>query len=172
MASGRLRGKRVSGHESFQNGQAFLEQGGQKGPQIDILLPGSYRVNTAMFQVEIDVQIATQAKQSMITSAEGEKILAIGNATAEAYVRQSAAVGQGPLAMIEVMKRVSDGKIKITPDIMVSGGGGNDGASANMLAAFMASLMGAGMRIVPQDSGLAAGRRYLTEIVRYNSSTI
>jgi len=131
----------------------------------------------SLVKAEIDVQIATQSKQSMITSAEGrsqatrleqegiaagisavgkaegEKILAIGNATAEAYVRQSAAVGQGPLAMIEVMKRVSDGKIKITPDIMVSGGGGNDGASANMLAAFMASLMGSGMKLVPQDSG-------------------
>jgi regulator of protease activity HflC (stomatin/prohibitin superfamily) len=133
----------------------------------------------SLVKAEIDVQIATQAKQSLITGAEGrsqatrleqegiaagiaavgkaegEKILAIGQATAEAYVRQAAAVGQGPLAMIEVMKRVSDGKIKITPDIMVSGGGGpnNDGASANMLAAFMASLMGSGMKLVPQDSG-------------------
>lgn len=132
----------------------------------------------SLVKAEIDVQIATQSKQSMITNAEGrsqatrleqegvaagisavgkaegDKILAIGNATAEAYVRQAAAVGQGPLAMIEVMKRVSDGKIKITPDIMVSGGGGpnNDGASANMLAAFMASLMGSGMKLVPQDS--------------------
>ena len=43
----------MKGHENFQNGQAFLEQGGQKGPQIDILLPGSYRVNTAMFSVEM-----------------------------------------------------------------------------------------------------------------------
>ena len=131
----------------------------------------------SLVKAEIDVQIATQQKQSLITGAEGrsqatrleqegiaagisavgkaegEKILAIGQATAEAYVRQAAAVGQGPLAMIEVMKRVSDGKIKITPDIMVSGGQNGDGASSNMLAAFMASLMGSGMRLVPQDSG-------------------
>jgi len=130
-----------------------------------------------LVKAEIDVQIATQSKQSAIITAEGksqsikleqegvaagiaavgkaegEKILAIGQATAEAYQRQSAAVGQGPLAMIEVMKRVSDGKIKITPDIVVGGGHNGDGASANMLAAFMASLMGSGMRLVPQDSG-------------------
>ncbi|MFI5345864.1 MAG: SPFH domain-containing protein [Elusimicrobiota bacterium] len=129
-----------------------------------------------LVKAEIDVQIATQSKQSAIITAEGrsqstrleqegiaagiaavgkaegEKILAIGQATAEAYVRQAAAVGQGPLAMIEVMKRVSDGKVKITPDIMV-GGDGNGGGSANMLSAFMASLMGSGMRLVPQDSG-------------------
>ncbi|MEK7233580.1 MAG: SPFH domain-containing protein [Elusimicrobiota bacterium] len=133
----------------------------------------------SLVKAEIDVQIATQQKQSLITGAEGrsqatrleqegiaagisavgkaegDKILAIGQATAEAYVRQAAALGSGPLAMIEVMKRVSDGKIKITPDIMVSGGGGpnNDGASANMLSAFMASLMGSGMKLVAQDSG-------------------
>lgn len=130
-----------------------------------------------LVKAEIDVQIATQSKQSAIITAEGrsqstrleqegvaagiaavgkaegEKILAIGQATAEAYVRQAAAVGQGPLAMIEVMKRVSDGKVKITPDIMVGGGHNGDGGNANMLSAFMASLMGSGMRLVPQDSG-------------------
>ena len=137
----------------------------------------------SLVKAEIDVQIASQQKQSAIIhaegksqatrleqegiaagisavgKAEGEKILAIGQATAEAYNRQSAAVGQGPLAMIEVMKRVSDGKIKITPDIMVSGGGnGNgDGASSNMLAAFMASLMGSGMRIAPPENGKQKG---------------
>jgi len=130
-----------------------------------------------LVKAEIDVQIATQQKQSLITGAEGrsqatrleqegvaagiaavgkaegEKILAIGQATAEAYLKQSAAVGQGPLAMIEVMKRVSDGKIKITPDIVVGAGHNGDGASSNMLAAFMASLMGSGMRLTAMDSG-------------------
>lgn len=137
----------------------------------------------SLVKAEIDVQIATQQKQSAIIlaegrsqsvrvekegeaagisavgKAEGERIQAIGRATAEAYNQQSAAVGQGPLAMIEVMKRVSDGKIKITPDIMVSGGGngGGDGASSNMLAAFMASLMGSGMRIAPPENGKQKG---------------
>jgi regulator of protease activity HflC (stomatin/prohibitin superfamily) len=134
----------------------------------------------SLVKAEIDVQIATQQKQSAIIhaegksqatrleqegvaagissvgKAEGEKIHAIGQATADAYAKQVAAVGQGPLAMIEVMKRVSDGKIKITPDIMVAGGGQGDGASSNMLAAFMASLMGSGMRLTP-DNGHGNG---------------
>ncbi len=135
----------------------------------------------SLVKAEIDVQIASQQKQSAIIlaegrsqsvrlekegeaagisavgKAEGEKILAIGRATAEAYNQQSAAVGQGPLAMIEVMKRVSSARL--TPDIMVSGGGnGNgDGASSNMLAAFMASLMGSGMRIAPPENGKQKG---------------
>ena len=123
----------------------------------------------SLVKAEIGVQIASQTRQEAIIlaegrgaatrleqegiaagiaavgKAEGEKILAIGNATAEAYEKQAAAVGQAPLALIEIMKRVSDGHVKITPDIVVSGGSG-DGAS-NMLAAFMGSLLASNARL-------------------------
>lgn len=49
---GRLLGGRVDGHNNFQNGQSFIAEGGQKGPQLDILLPGIYRVNTKLFTVK------------------------------------------------------------------------------------------------------------------------
>ena len=40
------------------------------------------------------------------------------------------------------MKQVSEGNIKITPEVLIQGGGTQEGASsANMLSAFMASLM-------------------------------
>ncbi|MCX6647891.1 MAG: SPFH domain-containing protein [Candidatus Bathyarchaeota archaeon] len=38
---------------SFQDAKAFLNNGGRKGPQIDILLPGTYRINTAVFRIEL-----------------------------------------------------------------------------------------------------------------------
>ena len=34
----------------FQNGEAFLKNGGQKGKQIQILPPGEYRINTYLFK--------------------------------------------------------------------------------------------------------------------------
>lgn len=37
----------------FQNGELFLKNGGQKGPQISILTPGMYRINTELFLVEV-----------------------------------------------------------------------------------------------------------------------
>jgi hypothetical protein len=37
----------------FQNGELFLKNGGQKGPQISILTPGMYRINTDLFLVEV-----------------------------------------------------------------------------------------------------------------------
>ncbi len=41
---GRLLGKSVSGHLSFQNAELFVSAGGQRGPQVDILTPGTYRI--------------------------------------------------------------------------------------------------------------------------------
>jgi uncharacterized membrane protein YqiK len=37
---------------SFQDAKAFLNNGGKKGPQVAILLPGTYRINTAIFRIE------------------------------------------------------------------------------------------------------------------------
>lgn len=38
--------------ESFQNARAFLESGGERGPQSAIIPPGTYRINTAIFTVQ------------------------------------------------------------------------------------------------------------------------
>jgi hypothetical protein len=130
----------------------------------------------SLVQAEINVQIAAQQKQQAITlaegrgqatkleqegaaagieavgKAEGEKIRAIGQATAEAYNKQAQALGQQPLSIIEVMKQVSGGQIKITPDILIQGGGDGAGVGggSNVLSAFIASLMAGGMKLVPQ----------------------
>src|SRR6185369_1532642 len=41
---GRLLGKSVADHLSFQNAELFVSSGGQRGPQVDILTPGTYRI--------------------------------------------------------------------------------------------------------------------------------
>jgi len=128
----------------------------------------------SLVKAEIDVKIATQQKQQQITLAEGkgqstaleqqgiasgiafvgkaeaEKISAIGQATAEAYQQQAQALGTHALSIIEIMKQVALGDIKITPDIMVQGSShdGKDSTSSNVLSAFIASLMGSGTRMV------------------------
>lgn len=52
IPTGRLLGGRVDAHNNFQSGQAFITNGGQKGPQLDVLLPGIYRINTKLFTVK------------------------------------------------------------------------------------------------------------------------
>jgi uncharacterized membrane protein YqiK len=37
---------------SFQDAQAFLTNGGSKGPQVDTLRPGTYRINTKVFRIQ------------------------------------------------------------------------------------------------------------------------
>src|SRR5919108_2652254 len=39
---GRLLGKAIEGHRNFQDAEQFIYAGGQKGPQVDILSPGTY----------------------------------------------------------------------------------------------------------------------------------
>src|SRR6185312_10400531 len=41
---GRLLGKAIQGHLSFQNSELYIGSGGQRGPQVDILTPGTYRI--------------------------------------------------------------------------------------------------------------------------------
>ncbi|MBI4425044.1 MAG: hypothetical protein HY554_15030, partial [Elusimicrobia bacterium] len=75
IAPGRLLGTRVEGHDNYQNGQAFIEKGGQKGPQIDILLPGTYRINTKLFQVELrPATVIPALKVGLITAKDGEQL--------------------------------------------------------------------------------------------------
>ncbi len=102
---------------------------------------------------QINVQIAEQTRQRTIIEAEGraravivegeaegQKILSIGTATAEAYDKQQEAVGQSNLFGIEVAKAIAGAGLKITPDIVVSGGGGGD-ASGGIFSAFLAQML-------------------------------
>jgi uncharacterized membrane protein YqiK len=75
IVSGRLLAKEVDGHSNFENGEAFLNNGGQKGPQIDILLPGTYRINTDLFHVEVkDATIIPANKVGLVTALDGEPL--------------------------------------------------------------------------------------------------
>ena len=50
LTEGRVLGKRVE-CKAFQDARAFLLGGGQRGPQITMIPPGTYRINTAVFSV-------------------------------------------------------------------------------------------------------------------------
>ena len=49
---GRLLGKAISDHRNFQDAEQFIASGGQKGPQVDILTPGVYRILTQSASLE------------------------------------------------------------------------------------------------------------------------
>ena len=48
LKDGKVLAKRVE-CDAFQNARAFLTHGGERGPQITIIPPGTYRINTSIF---------------------------------------------------------------------------------------------------------------------------
>lgn len=59
---GRLLGDAVECN-SYQDARAFLENGGKKGPQVEILRPGTYRINVMVFRVEKQKAISVDKEQ-------------------------------------------------------------------------------------------------------------
>lgn len=52
VPDGSLLAKKVDGHKNFEIGSEFIKKGGQKGRQLQILMPGNYRINTMLFEVD------------------------------------------------------------------------------------------------------------------------
>ena len=72
---GKIFAKVIQGHNSFQDGEAFLQNGGQKGPQIDILPPGKYRINPYLFKISIaDAVVIKKGQVGVVTSQDGNPI--------------------------------------------------------------------------------------------------
>ena len=52
IEAGEIAGPAIAGHENFQNAQAFLDGGGRRGLQEQILLSGTWNLNPWFVQVE------------------------------------------------------------------------------------------------------------------------
>lgn len=76
VPSGRLLAKKTEGHSNFEKADQFIKNGGQKGRQLDILMPGTYRINTMMFKVDTKNPWTTIDADSIgiVTVLEGEPI--------------------------------------------------------------------------------------------------
>lgn len=44
---------KARGHKHFQDGQAFIDSGGYRGPQLDTLQPGKYFINDLLFKLSV-----------------------------------------------------------------------------------------------------------------------
>lgn len=76
VPDGRLLGQKVEGHKNFFDGEAFIQNGGEKGRQIEVLMPGTYRINPVLFKV-IDIVEWTNVmadQVGIVTINEGKPI--------------------------------------------------------------------------------------------------
>jgi uncharacterized membrane protein YqiK len=61
--------------DKFQDAEKFLVNKGQKGPQAAFLTPGSYRINTFLFEVEArPMTLINENKVGIITTLDGEPL--------------------------------------------------------------------------------------------------
>lgn len=75
IKSGRLLAERIASHSTFEDGQEFLDRGGQRGPQIDVLLPGTYRINTDVYKIELNSATVVPANQvGLVTARDGKPL--------------------------------------------------------------------------------------------------
>ncbi len=74
LDTGRVLGRPVE-CDKFQDAQHFLENGGQKGPQAAFLTPGSYRINTFLFEiVMVPITQIQENKVGIVTTLDGEPL--------------------------------------------------------------------------------------------------
>jgi len=74
LGDGRVLGRQVD-CDSFQDARAFLTDGGQRGPQIAIIPPGTYRINTALFTVKsAPVLEIPENRVGIVTTKEGRSL--------------------------------------------------------------------------------------------------
>jgi uncharacterized membrane protein YqiK len=75
LSGGRVLGKEVNASNSFQDARAFLSGGGERGPQIAIIPPGTYRINTALFTISTAaVTEIADTKVGIVTTKEGKPL--------------------------------------------------------------------------------------------------
>lgn len=85
LDAGRLHGKAITEHRNFQDAESFIYNGGQKGPQVEILTPGTYRIHTnslpldgnnelnaGLFTVRLfDATVITENQIGMVEALDG-----------------------------------------------------------------------------------------------------
>jgi len=81
IPQGRLLGDEVDCNQ-FQDAKMFLENGGQKGPQVAILRPGSYRINLYAFKIAKLPVTEVQAEKIGVVIANDGLPLPSGNIVA------------------------------------------------------------------------------------------
>jgi uncharacterized membrane protein YqiK len=74
-------------------------------------------------------------------NAEAEKILAIGKSTAEAYELQVKAMGGDNFTRYKITEEIGKNQIKVIPEVLIGGNGGNDGPMSGLLGLKLMEMM-------------------------------
>jgi regulator of protease activity HflC (stomatin/prohibitin superfamily) len=80
---------------------------------------------------------AEASRAEAVGLAQAKAIEAQGVATAQGFEAQKQALGEGATAIVNAIKAIAEGQIKVMPDVLVSGGGGSvEGLAASLIKMF------------------------------------
>lgn len=82
LSSGRIIATQVA-CDTFQDARAFLENGGERGPQMEVIAPGTYRINSLLFTVTIADMITVPPGKIGVVEARDGKPLKSGRVIAK-----------------------------------------------------------------------------------------
>jgi uncharacterized membrane protein YqiK len=74
---------------------------------------------------------AEAEKIAVTGNAEAEKILAIGKSSAESYKLAVSAMGGDNFTQLKITEAIGKDRIKVIPDVLITGGGGGDSSGPN-----------------------------------------
>ena len=109
----------------------------QEGDSTAIQLKARAEAEATKLRAEAEAEAKTK-----VGNAEAAVVQAKGLAEAEAYQKQVAALGAENLTRMNVVKEIADGKVKITPEILIAGGGGASSVEGLIAMQLMNQLSG------------------------------
>jgi len=81
LETGEIAGKKVNGHNSFQDGHAFVTAGGFKGQQEEVILAGTYYLNPLFVKVDpVPMTAVPIGHVGVVVSYVGENVVGEGEA--------------------------------------------------------------------------------------------
>jgi uncharacterized membrane protein YqiK len=94
---------------------------------------------TQLVQAEFAVKTAGERAKAQIETAkgEGERIRITAEARKQSYDLLAAAIGKEGVTLLESLRLVQEGNIRITPDILVQGSGGEHGLNDALAATIL-----------------------------------
>lgn len=95
---------------------------------------------------------ADAEKISVTGNAEAEKILAIGKSTAEAYQLAVAAMGGDNFTKYKITEEIGKGKIKVIPEVLISGNGGEANPMNGLLGLKLMEMMDTEKKAGPPEN--------------------
>jgi hypothetical protein len=103
-------------------------------PRARIVTDDPGGAGTARLAARVSPRRGVIVRTEAVGLAQAKAIEAQGIATAEGFEAQKEALGEGATALVNAIKAIAEGQIKVVPEVLVAGSGGSiEGLAASLI---------------------------------------